>query len=63
MGFLILIMPISGLHIDLDQLESKATPKFMLVATLESSLFLDGRMEEQIGQVCISCRMVFVTLC
>ena len=37
---LILIMPVSRLHTDLDQLENEATPYCMPVATAESSFFL-----------------------
>ena len=39
-GPLILVMHVTRLHIDLDQLINKATPKFTLIATLELSFFL-----------------------
>ena len=40
MAPLILMMPISELHINIDQLTNETTPYFMLVATPESSVFL-----------------------
>jgi hypothetical protein len=37
-GILILVMPVSGLDIQFDELKDEATPWFTLVATWESSL-------------------------
>jgi hypothetical protein len=37
---LILVIPVSGLPIDMDKLKNKATPYIGPVATLESSFFL-----------------------
>ena len=39
-GPLILVMHVTRLHINLDQLINKATPKFTSMATLELSFFL-----------------------
>ena len=39
-GPLVLVMPVSGLYVNLDQLENEATPYFTPLATLESSSFL-----------------------
>ena len=42
-GPLILVLPVSGLYIDLDKLKNEATPQFTSLATSESSfLFLSS---------------------
>lgn len=40
---LILVMPVSGLYIDVDQLESEAIKTHMRMATSESSLLLGAK--------------------